>query len=86
MKKYISLQDQRLERAVLGRKRVHVRRVTGVPVRESVEYKILQLKKELGKEPVPMKYQYRLFGEWHDTSYKDFCAYKDAGVQVRIIV
>ena len=85
MKTLKSFQDQRLERAVLGRKRVHVRRVTGVPVRESVEYKILQLKKELGKEPVPVKYQYRLFGEWHDTSYRDFCAYKDAGVQVRIV-
>ena len=85
MKTLKSFQDPCLERAVLGRKRVHVRCVTGVPVRESVEYKILQLKRELGKELVPMKYQYRLFGEWHDTSYKDFCAYKDAGVQVRIV-
>ena len=85
MKKYISLQDPRLERAVLGRKRVHVCRVTGIPVHESVEYRILQLKKELGKEPVPVKYQYRLFGEWYDTSYQNFCAYKDAGVQVRIV-
>ena len=86
MKTLKSFQDQRLERAVLGRKRVHFRRVTGVPVRESVEYRILQLKKELGIEPVSVKYQYRLFGEWYDTSYQDFCAYKDAGVQVRIIV
>ena len=80
-----SLQDPRLERAVLGRKRVHVRRVTGIPVRESVEYKILQLKKELGEQPVSVKYQYKLFGEWYDTSFDNFCAYKAAGVQVRMI-
>ena len=86
MKTLKSFQDPCLERAVLGRKRVHVRRVTGVPVRESVEYKILQLKKELGIEPVSVKYQYRLFGEWYDASYQDFCAYKDAGVQVRMII
>lgn len=86
MKTLKSFQDPCLERVVLGRKRVHVRRITGVPVRESVEYKILQLKRELGKESVPVKYQYRLFGEWYDTSYQDFCAYKDAGVQVRMIV
>ena len=85
MKTLRSFQDPRLERAALGRKRVRVHRVTGIPVHESVEYKILQLKKELGKQPVSVKYQYKLFGEWYDTSFKDFCAYKDAGVQVRIV-
>lgn len=34
-------------RRVLGRRRFHTRVVTGVPVKDSVEYKILQLKKEL---------------------------------------
>lgn len=34
-------------RRVLGRRRFHIRVVTGVPVKESVEYRILQLKKEL---------------------------------------
>lgn len=34
-------------RRVLGRRRFHTRVVTGVPVKESVEYRILQLKKEL---------------------------------------
>lgn len=85
MKTLRSFQDPRLERATLGRKRVRVHRVTGIQVHESVEYKILQLKKELGEQPVSVKYQYKLFGEWYDTSFKDFCAYKDAGVQVRIV-
>lgn len=37
------------ERKVTGRprKRVHTRIITGVPVKESVEYRILQLKKEI---------------------------------------
>ena len=37
------------ERRILGkpRRRMHTRIVTGVPVRESVEYRILQLKKEI---------------------------------------
>ena len=34
-------------RRVLGRRRFHTRVVTGVPVKESVEYRILQLKKEI---------------------------------------
>lgn len=34
-------------RRVLGRRRFHTRVVTGVPVKESVEYRILQLNKEL---------------------------------------
>lgn len=34
-------------RRVLGRRRFYTRVVTGVPVKESVEYRILQLKKEL---------------------------------------
>ena len=41
------LGSNKVRRRVLGRRRFHTRVVTGVPVKDSVEYRILQLKKEL---------------------------------------
>lgn len=41
------LGSDKARRRVLGRRRFHTRVVTGVPARESVEYRILQLKKEI---------------------------------------
>jgi hypothetical protein len=41
------LGSDKARRRVLGRRRFHTRVVTGVPVKESVEYRILQLKKEI---------------------------------------
>lgn len=41
------LGSDKARRRVLGRRRFHTRVVTGVPVHESVEYRILQLKKEI---------------------------------------
>lgn len=41
------LGSDKARRRVLGRRRFYTRVVTGVPVKESVEYRILQLKKEL---------------------------------------
>lgn len=41
------LGSDKARRRVLGRRRFHTRVVTGVPVKDSVEYRILQLKKEL---------------------------------------
>lgn len=49
------------ERKILGKPRRRIRIITGVPVRESVEYRILQLKKEIAAidaanpKPVVMK-------------------------------
>ena len=41
------LGSDKARRRVLGRRRFHTRVVTGVPVKDSVEYRILQLKKEI---------------------------------------
>ena len=41
------LGSDKARRRVLGRRRFHTRVVTGVPVHESVEYRILQRKKEI---------------------------------------
>ena len=41
------LGSNKAKRRVLGRRRFHTRVVTGVPVKESVEYRILQLRKEI---------------------------------------
>lgn len=41
------LGSDKARRRVLGRRRFYTRVVTGVPVHESVEYRILQLKKEI---------------------------------------
>lgn len=41
------LDSDKAKRRVLGRRRFHTRVVTGVPVHESVEYRILQRKKEI---------------------------------------
>lgn len=41
------LGSDKARRRVLGRRRFHTRVVTGVPVKESVEYRILQLKREI---------------------------------------
>lgn len=55
------LGSDKARRRVLGRRRFHTRVVTGVPVKESVEYRILQLKKEIAAmdaanpRPVVMK-------------------------------
>lgn len=55
------LGSDKARRRVLGRRRFHTRVVTGVPVKESVEYRILQLKKEIAAmdaanpKPVVMK-------------------------------
>lgn len=53
------------ERRILGKPRRRIRIVTGVPVRESVEYRILQLKKEIAAmdaeleltHPKPVEYK-----------------------------
>lgn len=80
-----SLQDPRLQRAVMGRKRIRVRKVTGVPVKESVEYRILQLKKELGYDPKTPRYQIMMFGEWRNMSLEDYKQAKEAGMNVRML-
>lgn len=41
------LGSDKARRRVLGRRRFHTRVVTGVPAKESVEYRILQLRKEI---------------------------------------
>ena len=41
------LGSDKARRRVLGRRRFHTRVVTGIPAKESVEYRILQLKKEI---------------------------------------
>lgn len=80
-----SLDDPRLQRAVLGRKRIRVRKVTGVPVKESVEYRILQLKKKLGIPAKAPQYQIMMFGEWRNMSLEDYKQAKAAGMNVRIL-
>ena len=79
-----SLQDPRLQRAVMGRKRIRVRKVTGVPVKESVEYRILQLKKELGMPNRCPEYQVLMFGEWRKISLEDYQECKRLNMNVRI--
>lgn len=80
-----SFQDPRLERAVLGRKRVRVHRVTGIPVHESIEYKIIQLKKELGHDSKKaVQYQVLIFGEWRNVSIEDYQECKHLNMNVRI--
>lgn len=80
-----SFQDPRLERAVLGRKRVRVHRVTGIPVRESIEYKIIQKKKELGISAKAPQYQLLIFGEWKDISLSDYQQCLTLNMKVRIL-
>jgi hypothetical protein len=41
------LGSDKARRRVLGRRRFHTRVVTGVPVRESVEFRIIQKRKEI---------------------------------------
>jgi hypothetical protein len=41
------LSSDKARRRVLGRRRFHTRVVTGVPVRESVEFRIIQKRKEI---------------------------------------
>lgn len=41
------LDSDKARRRVLGRRRFHTRVVTGVPVRESVEFRIMQKRKEI---------------------------------------
>ena len=63
------LQDPRLARQVLGRLRIKRR---GVPYRESIEYKIIQKKKELGMAPFAPKHQMFFMGEWMDISVERY--------------
>jgi hypothetical protein len=65
-----SLQDSRLARQVLGRPRIKRR---GIPYRESIEYKIIQKKKELGMNPYAPKYQMFFMGDWVNISYERYC-------------
>lgn len=65
------LSDPRLARQVLGRKRIRRCTVIAVPVRESIEYKIIQKKKELGMIGVPC-YQVMMFGEWQGISFERY--------------
>lgn len=82
-----SLQDPRLERAILGRKRVRVHRITGVPVRESIEYKIIQLKKELGHDSKKaIKYQVFFLGEWTTCSLERYREWKSINPNIVRIV
>lgn len=77
-----SFQDPRLERAVLGRKRF---RVKGVPYKESVEYKIYMLKKELGKKETSLQYQFLFFGEWKQITVDEYLKYQEMNLTVRVI-
>lgn len=61
-----SLQDPRLARQVLGRPRF--KRHIGIPYKDSIEYKIIQKKKELGMTPSAPKHQMFFLGEWRDVS------------------
>lgn len=63
------LQDPRLARQVLGRPRIKRR---GVPYKESIEYKIIQKKKELGMVPSAPKHQMFFMGEWMDISVERY--------------
>ena len=78
-----SFQDPRLERAILGRRRVRVHKVSGIPVHESIEYKIIQKRKELGMTDMP-KYQVFFFGEWKTVSKEDYLQCKQLNMNVRI--
>lgn len=82
-----SLQDPRLGRAVLGRKRVHIYKVRGVIASESIEAKIISLKRELGKEQVkPAQYQVMFLGEWTNCTSETYLKYKELGYNnIRII-
>ena len=81
-----SFQDPLLPRAVLGRKRVRFRHVTGVPYKEAVEYRIMQLKKELGKTEVKsVKYQLMFLGDWKDVSFEDYQECLKLNMKVRMI-
>lgn len=66
-----SFQDPLLPRAIMGRKRVRRHIVKGIPVRESIEYKIARLRKELDMTSTT-KYQLLIFGEWKDISREDY--------------
>lgn len=66
-----SFQDPLLPRAIMGRKRVRRHIVEGIPVRESIEYKIARMRKELDMMSTT-KYQLLIFGEWKDISREDY--------------
>ena len=67
-----SFQDPLLPRAIMGRKRIRRHIVKGIPVRETVEYRIARLRKELGMIGSSTKYQLLIFGEWKDISREDY--------------
>lgn len=63
------LQDPRLARQVLGRPRIKRK---GIPYKESIEYKIIQKKKELGITPSAPKHQMFFMGEWVNISFERY--------------
>lgn len=82
-----SLQDPRLGRSILGRKRVHIYKVRGVLASESIEAKIISLKRELGKEQVkPTQYQVMFLGEWSNCTLETYLEYKKLGyTNIRVL-
>lgn len=80
-----SFQDPALARAVLGRKRVRRHIISAVPVHESIEYKIIQKKKELGISAKAPQYQLLIFGEWKDISLSDYQQCLTLNMKVRIL-
>ena len=81
-----SFQDPRLVRAILGRKRVHIhRQKNDIPINETIEYKIIQLKKELGMDSKKaINYQVMMFGEWRNVSIEDYQECKQLKMNIRI--
>lgn len=82
-----SFQDPALARAVLGRKRVRRHIISAVPVRESIEYKIIRLKKELKMDSKKaIEYQVFFLGEWTTCSLERYLEWKSINPKaVRII-
>lgn len=68
----------------MGRKRVRRHIVKGIPVRESIEYKIARLRKELDMMSSTMKYQLLIFGKWKDISKEDYEQCLTLNMNVRI--
>ena len=77
--------DPRLREAVLGQVKKRRPRIKGLPVRKTIEYRIIQLKKELGYDPKTPQYQIMMFGEWRNMSLEDYKQAKSAGMNVRIL-
>lgn len=67
------------------RKRFYRKTPIGVPIKESIEYKILQLKKELGKTEKTIQYQVLFLGEWQTIDVDTYRKYLFLGMNVRVI-